>query len=190
MSVRNLYDGPIFRLIQKDMMINGVMTDRDIIIHTGGVAVLCYEEGKVLLVRQTRAAANAKTLEIPAGMVEPHENPADCGRRELNEETGMSCSEMKLITAFWPTPGYDTEVIWIYRCLDVKKAEHHLAMDADEDTVPFWMDLDEAWNKVCTGEIRDGKTIIGIQHLMLERAGLLKDAPAFDEALVDRNLQY
>lgn len=189
MHIRDIYRGPIFSLIQKDMIINGVPTDRDIIIHNGGVSLICTDENRILLVKQTRAAAQSVTLEIPAGTLEPNEDPAACGLRELNEETGMTCSGMKLVTAFWPTPGYDTEVIWIYRCQDCRKAEHLLQKDADEDTQSVWMDIQEAWRQVCSGKIRDGKTIIALQHLLLEQAGLLEGMPEFDSMRVHRGFE-
>ena len=61
-----IYKGKIFDLIQKDVVINDKIYQRDIIRHPGGVGVLVTKEGKILFVKQFRHAINKETLEIPA----------------------------------------------------------------------------------------------------------------------------
>lgn len=164
-----LYSGPIFDLIKKDFLINGKYLQRDIILHHGGVGLLCVKDGKVLLVSQERQAADKKNIEIPAGKLEKGEDALKAGIRELNEETGYACKSTKLLTAFYPTPGYSSEKIWVYQCFDVEPVKERLPMDADEDIACFWMDLDEAFQKIQDGTIDDGKTIIAILFAMLEK---------------------
>ncbi|MCF0246645.1 MAG: NUDIX hydrolase [Ileibacterium sp.] len=169
MEDRLIYKGRIFELVQKDVILNGKKEQRDLIIHNGGVALCVVKDNQLLLVSQSRTGAGCRTLEIPAGTLEPGEDPAECGRRELNEEAGLECGAMKLITAFWPTPGYDTEVIYVYDCQDPRPAAVRRPMDETEDIEIEWMDLDLAAKKIEDGSIRDGKTIIAVYYSLLQR---------------------
>lgn len=165
MATRELYQGKIFSVIQEQMDIKGKLVWRDVVKHPGGAAISVVRDHKILLVRQPRAGAgNISLLEIPAGMIDPGEAPETTAMRELNEETGCQAESLSLITAFWPTPGYDSEVIYVYKAHNVSKAASRLAMDADEQISLEWMDLDEACDKIQSGIIRDGKTIIAIYH--------------------------
>lgn len=169
MKETTVYQGPIFNVIQKKMTINGVDCLRDIVVHPGGAAICAVMDEKILLVEQTRAGVQEKTLEIPAGMVDPGEQPHTAVLRELNEETGYQAEKASLITPFWPTPGYDSEVIWLYEAVHVTPAPKRLAMDATEDISCFWIDLDTAWKMVKEQKIRDGKTILAILYSLLQR---------------------
>jgi ADP-ribose pyrophosphatase len=165
--MREIYKGPIFDLIQETMEINGKPVLRDIIVHPGGVCGCCVKDGNILLVRQTRAAARQKTLEIPAGLIEPHESYEEALQREINEETGYEFTRSKLISHFYPTPGYDSEVIHLYACSGLHEAAHKLSQDPDEDVERLWMPIQDAYAKIETGEILDAKTIIAIYYVLL-----------------------
>lgn len=168
-AARTVYHGVIFDVIQTQMMINGKPEPRDLVVHPGGAAISAVQDGKILLVSQSRAGAGCTTLEIPAGMIDPGESAEEAVLRELNEETGWQAQSAKLLTAFWPTPGYDTEVIWLYQACGLSKAEKRLAMDATEDIQVQWMDLEQAYASVLQGSIRDGKTIMAILFALLEK---------------------
>lgn len=168
MNGKEVFHGKIFSVVQTEMEIQGRMVHRDLVIHHGGVAMACVQDGKILLVSQTRAGAGCRTLEIPAGTLEPHEDPRTCGMRELNEEAGLQADHMELITATWPTPGYDTEVIYIYACSGLHPVQSRLPMDEGEDIELVWMDLEEAWQAVTDQKIRDAKTVIAILDARLK----------------------
>ncbi len=167
MTIRKIFKGPIFEVIQKDVELDGQILSRDLVIHPGGAAISVIDQGKILLVRQYRVGASQEMLEIPAGMIDAGEKPEQAALRELNEETGMEADSLDLLYAFYPTPGYDSEVIYIYKANHPRKASHRLAMDADERIDVVWMDLKEAYSKTLTGEIRDAKTILAIQNEIL-----------------------
>ncbi len=169
MSTREIFKGVIFDVVQKEVDLDGQKLIRDLVVHPGGSAISLILDGKILLVRQFRTGANQELLEIPAGMINPGEKPETAAMRELNEETGMEADGLDLLYAFYPTPGYDSEVIYVYKALNSRKASHRLAMDADERIDVIWMDLDEALKKTRTGEIRDAKTILAIQAEILDR---------------------
>ncbi|MEY8309326.1 NUDIX hydrolase [Erysipelotrichaceae bacterium 51-3] len=176
MSTKEIFDGKIFSVVQKEMEVNGALMWRDLVIHPGGAAISVIVDHKILLVRQTRAGiGNVQTLEIPAGTIDAGEDPMVTANRELNEETGCKAESLSLITAFWPTPGYDSEVIYVYQAHGVSKAEHRLAMDDTEDITLVWMDLEEAYQKIAGGEIRDGKTILAIYHAKLQELEAIRE---------------
>ena len=122
-------------LIQKDVVINDKIYQRDIIRHPGGVGVLVTKEGKILFVKQFRHAINKETLEIPAGKLEYGEDPKTCGMRELNEEAYLECEELQLITSIVSTPGFCDERIWIYEAIHPKLINSSFNTDEDETLI-------------------------------------------------------
>lgn len=169
MKEKEIYDGLIFRLVQREVKIHDKTYLRDIIHHPGGVGVLCVVDDKILLVKQYRHAIEKETLEIPAGKLEYNEDPRECGIRELNEETGYECEEFELVQSIVSTPGFCDERIWIFQANGIKKTTHRLAMDESEDLNELWIPLEEAYTKINTGEIDDAKTVVAILHAMLKR---------------------
>src|ERR1700674_5246747 len=78
---------------------------REIIEHAPGAAVVAVDaDGQVLLVRQMRPAVGTHLLELPAGLVDPGEEPIDSARRELAEETGYAAEHLELLVQFYTSP--------------------------------------------------------------------------------------
>lgn len=164
-----MFEGRILSLTEDEVEIeDGSIVNRSVVHHNGGVAVVAVKDSKILLVSQYRYSVQAQTLEIPAGKLERNEDSKECGIRELEEEAGYCCKDMKLITAMFSTPGFCSEVIYIYEAYDLTKVENPRPMDDDEFITVEWMDLKEAYEKVLNGTIRDAKTIIGIQHAYMK----------------------
>lgn len=163
MKGETIYEGPIFTLVKEDH--GGHIYD--LIRHPGGVGILCIQNNSILLVKQFRPALHDMTLEIPAGKLEYGEDPAACGLRELNEETGYECDSLELVQHFVSTPGFCDENLWIYEAKGLRKAEHKLPMDPDEDISQMWIELDEAYEMACRGKIVDAKTLIAIYRAVL-----------------------
>ena len=127
------YSGRIFTVTQDIVELpNGKTSTRDLVFHTGAVAVLVIRDGKMLLVRQYRKPLEMHFLEIPAGKLELNEDTAICALRELEEETGYSAKKISLISKFLPTPGYSDEWLYVYEAHDVYKVENPLECDEDE----------------------------------------------------------
>lgn len=164
-----IYKGKIFDLIQKNVVINNKIYQRDIIRHPGGVGVLVTKENKILFVKQFRHAINKETLEIPAGKLEYGEDPKTCGIRELNEEAYLECEDLQLITSIVSTPGFCDELIWIYEAKNIKATTHHLAQDEDENIDLVWLDIKDAYQMILDQKIDDAKTIIAIQYAYINR---------------------
>ena len=106
-------------------------------------------------------------LETPAGKLSPGEDPETCGRRELEEETGMQAKEFRFLGEFYPTVGYDTEVIYLYLATGLTATHQHLDPDEFLDVELF--PLTQVIDWVMDGTIQDGKT----QAAILKTARLL-----------------
>lgn len=169
MKRKLIFKGKIFTLEQRVVTIRDKEYIRDIIVHPGGVGVLVIIDEKILLVKQVRHSINEETLEIPAGKLEYGEDPDFAGRRELNEEAGYECDQLKPVCAFLSTPGFCDEKIWIYEAVDPVETNHRLDMDEDEEITKVWIDINEAYKMIQEGKIVDGKTIIAIQYAILQR---------------------
>lgn len=88
----------------------------EVVVHPGAVAILVVDElGRVLLVRQVRAGAQGDLWEIPAGTLEAGETPLEAAKRELSEETSLIAENWQFLGAFFPTPGYSSEKIYLFQ---------------------------------------------------------------------------
>ena len=136
---------------------NKKIATREIVRHHGGVGILAVVDDCIVLVKQFRYAYNKDTLEIPAGKLEKDEEVSLAGKRELEEETGYSCKDMKLINEIYPTTGYCDEIIHLYKASDLYKGNK--SCDEDEFTDIKVFTLEEIKNMIKKGEIIDTKTI-------------------------------
>lgn len=168
-----IYDGKIIK-VYKDKVIcsNGNEATREVVRHLGGVGTLAVVDNKILLVKQYRYPNAIDTLEIPAGKLETSEDTEICALRELEEETGYSAKSISQIAKFLPTPGYSDEWLYIYEAHNVFKVDHPLACDEDEEIEVVAMNIDEAYQKVVSGEIFDSKTMIAIMHAYINKSKL------------------
>lgn len=157
-----LYNGRIIKMFCDEIYLpNGEEAKREYVSHSGGVTILPIdEENNVYFVRQFRYPYKSELLELPAGKKEVGEDPRECGIRELSEEIGASCEIFEPLCEMFPSPGYTNEVIYIYIAKGLTFSELHL--DEDEflnvEKIPF----ETALAMVMSGEIKDGKTIIGL----------------------------
>ncbi len=109
-----LFSGRLLRVLRQ----HTPRGSREIVDHPGAVAILVLnEEGHVLLVRQHREGARGELWEIPAGTLEPGEKPYACAQRELEEEVGLS-GRLRFLGVLYPTPGYSTERIFLFRLIN------------------------------------------------------------------------
>ena len=139
---------------------NGHESARDVVRHRGAVAVVALtDDGRICLVRQYRTALDRVTVEIPAGKLDPGEDPLTCAKRELLEETGMVAERMAFLTTIATGVGFCDELIHIYMATGLSFVQSD--PDADEfinvDIVP----LPELIDAVLDGRIEDAKTVVG-----------------------------
>ncbi|HSK68909.1 MAG TPA: NUDIX hydrolase [Candidatus Limnocylindria bacterium] len=141
---------------------DGREADREVVHHLGAAAVVPVDaRGYVTLVRQHRVAIGRVTLEIPAGKLDfKGEDPFDCARRELEEETGLLANKWQKMAHVVTTPGFCTERIALYLATDLTQAATR--PDADEFLRLERMPLSEAVARVMEGDIVDAKTCLGL----------------------------
>ena len=143
---------------------DGSVREREVVEHPGGVSVaVLTDEDEVLMVRQFRYAMQQELWELPAGKLEAGEDPFEAARRELEEECGLTAEHYTSLGEFYPTVGYDTEVIYTWVATGLK--ETHMHLDADEFLTPDRVPLQKAYEMVMSGEIKDGKTVAGVLKL-------------------------
>ena len=131
--------------------------------HPGAVAVVPVDDdGRILMVRQFRQAADDALLEIPAGKIDPGEDPWACGHREMREETGYECGDLELLVHYYASPGLTDERIHIFAGRQLKAVAPAPTHDGGEPISMEWMEKDEAFDAIKDGRIVDAKSIIGL----------------------------
>ena len=155
------WKGKIFDVERMQVRLpNGRTSVRDIVRHHGAVAIVALTEtGKIALVRQYRASLGRVTVEIPAGKLEPGEDPLACARRELKEETGFVPGRIAYLTTIASSCGFSDELIHIYLAtqLDFEGAQPDEDEFLNVDLVP----VNELVDAVLDGRIEDAKTVVG-----------------------------
>ena len=166
-SSRRVYSGKIVSLdVDTVRLPNGLTTELEMIRHSGASAVVPFlddpasEDPRVLLIRQYRYAADGFVFEIPAGRLNEGEDPEKCARRELKEETGYRAGRVAPLTVFYTTPGFTDERIHLFAAMDLASGENQLESDEIVELHP--LRLSEALEMIRAGEIKDGKTVIGL----------------------------
>jgi len=159
---KNIFSGRIIKLrIDEVELPNGIKSTREIVEHPGAVAAVAItDDNEVLLVRQYRKAVDRELLEIPAGKIEKGETKEDCMKRELMEETGYYPNSLKLLTSFYTSPGFSSEIIHLFLATNLIRSKKNA--DIDEYLQVQKLPLEDAVKKIHSGEIVDGKTITGL----------------------------
>ena len=176
LSGEEIYPGKIIRVEKWQVALpNGDTAMREIVKHNGASAIVPVDgAGMVTMVRQHRVAIDKCTWEIPAGKLDsPTEDPFDAAKRELEEETGLQAEHWQKLTSMYTTPGFCNERISIY--LATGLSQHPSHPDADEFLRIKKIPLDDAIAQCMSGEIQDGKTLVGL--LMAKQVLSLRDMP-------------
>jgi ADP-ribose pyrophosphatase len=173
----DVYDG-IFLKMKRDTVSlpDGQQAVREYLTHPGAVAIVALlDDGRVLLERQYRYPIAKACIEIPAGKLDPNENPLLCAQRELAEETGYTAKKWSYIRRIHPVISYSTEFIDIYLAEGLVPGDRHL--DEEEFLDVFAAPLEQLIAWVEEGEITDVKTTISAYWLDRYRRGLVSPEP-------------
>lgn len=163
-----LYKGKIINLRRDQALLpNQTTALREVIEHPGGVCVAAITDNdEVLMVRQFRYPYSEVILEIPAGKRDSaDEDPFECGKRELREETGATASNFIPLGELYPSPGYCGEIIWLYAASGLTFGEQDT--DEDEFLEVEKIPLEKAVDMIMKGEIKDAKTQTALLKLKL-----------------------
>jgi ADP-ribose pyrophosphatase len=159
LSTAKIHRGRVFDVAQAAVRLPSGLEQRfDVVLHGGAAAIAAVDDdGRLLCVRQYRVPAGDWLLEIPAGRLEPGEDPLDAARRELEEETGHRAAHWSLLRRFFPAVGFCTEVMHLFLATGLTAArEGKLASDADEELEVVRATVDE----LLVAEPADAKTLV------------------------------
>ena len=169
LSRREVYSGRVLRLeVDEVRETNGATGIREVVRHRGSVATLAvHEDGRIVLVRQWRHPVGARMWELPAGLLDAGESPMEGARRELEEETGLRAASVTPLADFYTTPGFCDERMYVFRATSFTEVPPR--PDDDEVIEVKTCTLPEAMEMIRRGEIREGKTLVGLLQEALTR---------------------
>lgn len=158
---QTLFEGRIVRLTLDQVRLpSGKQTQREVVYHPGGVAVLALDEEKnVALVKQYRYPIRQTLLELPAGKLDhgAEENRLEGAKRELSEETGLEAKEWTYLGYILVSPGFCDEADHLYLARDLTRREAH--PDEGEFLDVVTMPFEELVRQVMDGTVTDAKTV-------------------------------
>ncbi len=156
-----VYNGKILSVRKDDIILPyGTSAIREMIEHSGGSAIYCEKDGKILLVKQFRYPYAEELYEIPAGKLNAGETPEETAIRELEEEGGIRAKSVKKLFDIYPTPAYTNEIIRIYKAEEF--IETKTCLDKDEFLSAEWIDKHKVKQMIENGQIKDAKTIVAV----------------------------
>jgi ADP-ribose pyrophosphatase len=175
-SSHRVYSGRIINLdIDTVRFPNGSLGELEILRHPGAAAVVPFlsdpagEDPQILLLKQYRYATDGFLYEIPAGRLDPKEEPIACARRELREETGCEAQRIEHLYTFYTTPGFTDEQIHAFMAVGLVRGESR--HEADEFITVETLTLSRALGLIEKGEIKDAKTALSILYAAGFKAG-------------------
>lgn len=159
---RSVYRGRVGDFgLEQVVLPNGAHVELEVLRHPGAAAVVpLHADGSVTLIRQYRHAAGGMIWEIPAGKLEPGEEPEPCAARELEEETGLRAGRLRHLTTILTTPGFTDEVIHLYVAEDLTEVGAN--PEADEVIERHRLSPADLRAMIHTGELRDAKSLVAV----------------------------
>ncbi|MEO8315278.1 MAG: NUDIX hydrolase [Pseudomonadota bacterium] len=161
-QIETVFQGRVITVnVEQVLLPNGETARYEIVHHPGGAAIVAVDtEQRVCLLHQFRPAAPGWVWELPAGRLEPGEPPAETARRELKEEAGCEAANWEELGSILSSPGVFAETIHLYMARNLRPvpSQH----ERYEVIQVHWIPLDDAVQQALSGEIRDGKTVIGL----------------------------
>lgn len=160
-----VFNGKLLKVLLRKVKVNNSKESfREIVYHPGAVGIIALTiDKKLILVKQFRSPFENYLLEIPAGKLKENEDPLECAKRELLEETGFA-GEMKKVGEFTTSPGFSNELIHIFLCKQAKFKTYEYKHIGEIENLIF-LNIDEAYNLLLKREIQDLKTAFSIAYI-------------------------
>jgi ADP-ribose pyrophosphatase len=144
-------------------MPDGSQHVREIVRHPGAVVILpLLDDGRLCFVQNYRVAVRDTLIELPAGTLEPNEDPALAAERELAEETGYRAGQIEHQITFCMSPGILDEQMHFFVARQLQPGP--TSFDEGEDIQPLLCDWKESLEMMRVGKIRDAKTIAALLY--------------------------
>ena len=164
---KRMYSGRVIDLdLDTVRFPDGSVGQLEMIRHPGASAVIPFAsdphgtDPTILLIKQYRYATDGVLFEIPAGRLNPGEDPRGCAERELLEEVGVKAGRVERLTTIWTTPGFTDERIHLFWAADLTTGQH--AREPDEFIEVTPKPLSEVLKLIREGGISDAKTALAI----------------------------
>ena len=161
-SSKQVYEGS-FLDVRKDIvnLPDGNTSTREWINHPGAACIIpVLSDGRLALIKQYRYPVKSIMIELPAGKLDPGEDPEECAVRELEEEIGYSAGKLTFVSKIHPAIGFANEEMWIFLAENLIKSQKNTDHDEFVELIP--MSIKDSVKMVWNGTITDVKTIIGI----------------------------
>jgi len=159
------WEGAIVRAgIERFRYPDGAEVTRDKVWHPGAVGILALDDDHVWLTRQPREVIGASaSLEVPAGKLDvPGEPPLETARRELAEEIGKRAENWQELLAFYTSPGFSDERVWLYLATGLSDSPE---VEADEDERIEIVPWPVAKLSEAIAQCEDSKTLVALLWL-------------------------
>jgi ADP-ribose pyrophosphatase len=166
LSSRVVFEGEVITVrVDEVEAADGHRSTREVVEHRGAVGIVCVHGGEIVLVRQYRHATGEELLEIPAGKLDPGEEPESTAYRELIEEVGLRANALEQLATYYTTPGFTNERFHLYLATDV--SEEQGSTDPGEVIEVVRRPVSSVRDLITSGEIRDAKTLLGLALYVL-----------------------
>lgn len=160
-QTESIFTGKVISLqVDTVALQDGRSATREIVRHPGAAAVMALLDGKLLVVEQYRKPMDKCQIEIPAGKLDSEEDPIAAAARELEEETGFRAKSLKLVSAFYTSPGFADEKLYLYFANELELGSQQL--DEDEVIHVDTITMEQADAYIAEGRISDAKTILAV----------------------------
>jgi len=159
-----LFEGRLFRVVRAiQRAADGREHVREIVRHPGAVTILpVLDDDRVCLIENYRIAVDQRLIELPAGTLEPGEDPAQTARRELAEETGYRAGAIDRLAVFYMSPGILDERMHLYLATSLEPGP--MALEGGEQIAPLTATWQETLEMIRSGRVQDSKTLVGLLY--------------------------
>lgn len=165
---KTVFNGHLISVeVQQVKTPQGNIAQREIVHHAPAIAILALtDDDQMILEKQWRSPIAKTTLEIPAGKLDQRDEASarHAAKRELNEETRYQAAELKKVSSFYTSVGCLDEYMTLYLATGLKRVDHALPQDQDEQLALQTVDLKTALQMIDEGKIEDAKTIMAIYY--------------------------